>query len=136
MGMLLGVLALIPLDFAAYRVKITILWILFFPTLLYYVWILIKCVEKSSMLVLLPIGRLTEGDWIAKEVYVKGKYVCGPKDLGVSKKQIKLLRQYRQRNLIKNILVKQGIPFIPSFLLALIFTLFWGNPFIAALMWL
>ncbi len=134
LGMLLSVLALIPIDFASYPMKLTILWILLFPALLYYVWLLIKCVEKSSMLVLLPISRLTEGDWIAKDVFVKGKYVCGPKDLGISKKQINLLKQYEQKRLIKTILVKQGIPFIPSFLLALLFTLLWGNPFIAALM--
>lgn len=147
LGMLLSVLALIPIDFAPllalisidiapYALKMMVLWLLFFPALLYYVWLLIKCVEKSSMLVLLPISKLTEGDWIVKDVHIKGKYICGPKDLGISKKQIKLLRQYGQKKLISKILVKQGIPFIPSFLLALLFTLLWGNPFIAALMWL
>jgi Flp pilus assembly protein protease CpaA len=133
LGLLIGVLALLPIDFATYTIKLTVLWLLLFPALLYYVWLLIKCVEKSSMLTLLPVTKLTEGDWIAKDVYVKGKYVCGPKDLGISKKQLKLLKQYGQKKLIKKILVKQGIPFIPSFLLALFFTLLWGNPFIAAL---
>ncbi len=136
LGMLVGVFALIPVDFASYRLKLTVLWMLLFPAMLYYIWLIIKCVEKSSMLISLPIGRLTEGDWIAKDIFIKGKYVCGPKDLGISKRQIQLLKKYEQKRLIKHILVKQGIPFIPSFLLALIFTLLWGNPFIAALMML
>ena len=88
-----------------------------------HMYIFTKSVENSSMYKLYPISKLTEGDWIAKIVKYKGKYLCGPKDLGISKKQIELLKKYK----IKQVLVKEGIPFIPSFLLAFIITYIWGN---------
>ena len=72
---------------------------------------------------LIPVKKLTEGDWIAKDVVVKGKKICGPKDLGISRKQISRLSKLN----IKKVLVKYGMPFVPSFLLAFIITLLWGN---------
>lgn len=105
-----------------------LLWLLVIVPLMYYVWLLVKAIEKSCMMVSLPVRKLTEGDWIAKDVVIRGTRVCGPKDLGISKRQIALLRGYERRGLVKKILVKQGIPFIPSFLLAFAFTLAWGNP--------
>ncbi|MFT4343260.1 MAG: A24 family peptidase [Candidatus Woesearchaeota archaeon] len=88
-----------------------------------YLYVFAKAIERSSMVFMLPPSEVTEGDWIDKEVYHKGKYVCGPKDLGITKKQITLLKRYN----IRSVPVKIGIPFIPSFLLGLIVTFFFGN---------
>lgn len=88
-----------------------------------YVYIFTKSVENSSMYKMYPVNKLTEGDWIAKIIRYKGKYLCGPKDLGISKKQIALLKKFK----IKQVLVKEGIPFIPSFLIAFIITYIFGN---------
>ncbi|MEM4239895.1 MAG: A24 family peptidase [Candidatus Woesearchaeota archaeon] len=95
---------------------------------LFYTAIGVKAVEKSCMYRNIPPSLLTEGDWIAKPVYYKGKYICGPKDRGISKKTIKKL----QRLGIKKVRVKDGIPFVPSFLLAFILYWIFGSP----LMWL
>ncbi|MBU0629272.1 MAG: A24 family peptidase [Nanoarchaeota archaeon] len=103
--------------------------LLFFVFLfaLFYMYICVKAVEKKCMIKPVTPDKLTEGDWIVKDIKYKGKYICGPKDLGIEKKQIKeLLKLYRQ-NKIKNVLVKEGIPFVPSFLIAYIVTLVWGN---------
>ena len=72
-------------------------------------------------------SRLTEGDWIAKNVLYKGKVITGPKDLGIAKKQIALLKKLYRENKVKKILVKEGIPFVPSFFLGWITTLVIGN---------
>ena len=48
------------------------------------------------------------------------KYLCGPKDLGISEEQIKTVR----REKIKSLLVKKGVPFIPAFLLGYVLVLF------------
>ncbi|MBR9699887.1 prepilin peptidase [Candidatus Woesearchaeota archaeon] len=93
----------------------------------FYLWILIKAVEKSSMYKLVEPSLLTEGDWIAKEIKHAGKHVTGPKDLGVTKKQIAILKRLYKQKKIKRILVKEGIPFVPSFLFGWILTLFFGN---------
>jgi Flp pilus assembly protein protease CpaA len=91
---------------------------------LFYLALLVKAVEHCCMYREYPVGRLTEGDWIAKPVSVKGKYICGPKDLGVSAKHIAELKKLR----VKSVLVKEGIPFVPSFLLGFLLTLLLGSP--------
>ena len=89
----------------------------------YFLFIFAKSVEKCCMLKNVNPSKLTEGDWIAKDVVVRGRRVCGPKDLGVSLEQIEKLRKLH----IHKVLIKEGIPFVPSFLLAFVFTYFFGN---------
>ena len=129
LSLLMAFFALLFVPLANIALKISFLWALILLPFMYYVFLFVKSVERSSMFILLPISRITEGDWIAKDVIIRGKRICGPKDLGISKKQINALRDYERRGLIGKVLIKQGIPFIPSFLLAFIFTLIWGNPF-------
>lgn len=91
-----------------------------------YLWIFIKSVENTSMFRYVEPEKLTEGDWIAKEYKIKGKYICGPKDLGIEKEQIKKLIQLKRKGKIKKIKIKLGIPFVPSFLIAFIITILLG----------
>ena len=35
--------------------------------------------------------QVTEGDWIAEEIKINRKYLTGPKELGISKEQLKKL---------------------------------------------
>ncbi|MBN1155993.1 prepilin peptidase [Candidatus Woesearchaeota archaeon] len=81
-----------------------------------YLWLFVKAVEKSCMLKYVRPKELTEGDWIEKEIRIKGKYICGPKDLGIEEKQIKQLIKLR----VRKVLIKVGIPFVPSFLLGFV----------------
>ena len=61
------------------------------------------------------------------DIRINGKYICGPKDLGIEKKQIKKLMVFYREGKIKKILIKEGIPFVPSFLIAFVITLVYGN---------
>jgi len=88
---------------------------LIYPYLISYV----RFIEKNCMLKLIPINKLTEGDWIAQDI----KNIYNQKSIGVTKKQIELIKKLK----IKTILVKYGIPFIPSFLIAVIISLIFGN---------
>lgn len=97
-----------------------------FAFLFFYVFVFSKSVEHSCMIKMYPVSKLTEGDWIAKDVLVKGKKVCGPKDLGITERQISELKKFK----IKTVPVKEGIPFVPSFLIALLVTYFVGNWFL------
>jgi len=95
----------------------------------FYLWIFVKAIEKTCMIKEVTPDKLTEGDWIVKDIKYKGKYICGPKDLGIEKKQIKkMIKLYKQRK-IKKVLIKEGIPFVPSFLMAYVVSLIWGNIF-------
>jgi|SRR3989338_134599 len=96
--------------------------------LTFYLWIFVKAVEKSCMYKLVEPSRLTEGDWIVNDVHSNGKYICGPKDLGIEKSQISRLVELHKKRKISKVLIKEGIPFVPSFLIAFIITLFFGNP--------
>ena len=132
--MLLVLVLLFIFLFAArlYYIKILILSLAFITLTTFYLWIFVKAIEKSAMYKLVEPTRLTEGDWIVKDIYVKGKYICGPKDLGISKSQIRKLVEFYRKRKIRKILIKEGIPFVPSFLAAFVVTLIFGNP----LMWL
>ena len=91
--------------------------------------VMVKAIEKSCMVKSVRPDQLTEGDWIVKNVSYQGKYICGPKDLGIEKKAIKKLVALYKQGKIRQVVIKEGIPFVPSFLLAFIVTLVFGNVF-------
>lgn len=66
---------------------------------------------------------LSPGDELLQDLYF-GEYISGPKDLGISKENIQKLVKYEQTGTIKKVTIKEGIPFVPSFLIAFILTLF------------
>ena len=71
--------------------------------------------------------QLTEGDWIAKDIKIQGKYITGPKDLGIEKNKIRKLIELYKKGKVKKILIKEGVPFVPSFFAAYVVTLMFGN---------
>ena len=82
-----------------------------------------KIIEKVCMIKSIAVSELTEGDWIVNDIIIKGKKICGPKDLGITEKQINELK----KNHIKKVVVKEGVPFIPGFLLGYILIILLGN---------
>ncbi|MCK4521835.1 MAG: prepilin peptidase [Nanoarchaeota archaeon] len=93
----------------------------------FYLIMLVKIVEKACMLKYVKPSELTEGEWIAKDIIINKKRITGPKDLGIEKKQIKQLINFYKKGKIKKVLIKIGMPFVPSFLVAYILSLFFGN---------
>ncbi|MBI1969305.1 prepilin peptidase [Candidatus Woesearchaeota archaeon] len=94
----------------------------------FYLWIFIKAVEKSCMYQYRSPEKLTVGDWIPKEIRVNGRVMVGPKDLGIEEAQIQALIRLKRQGKIKKVLIKEGIPFVPSFLFGFLCTLYIGNP--------
>lgn len=111
-----------------YYFKILVLSLAFLILTTFYLCIFVKAIEKSAMYKLVEPSKLTEGDWIVNDVFVDKRYVCGPKDLGIDKKQIRKLIEFYRQGKIKKILIKEGIPFVPSFFIAFLITLIFGNP--------
>lgn len=89
------------------------------PLMVLHFWVFAKAVENCCMIKYVKPKELTEGDWIVKNIKYKGKIIAGPKDLGIEKSQIRKLIKLK----IKKVLIKEGIPFIPSFLMGYILTL-------------
>jgi Flp pilus assembly protein protease CpaA len=90
-------------------------------------FMIVRTVEKACMVKQITPDQLMEGDWIVTDVVVAGKRIAGPKDLGITKKQIAELQTLAKHHKIL-VPVKYGIPFVPSFLLAFVATLLMGNP--------
>lgn len=71
---------------------------------------------------IVPLNKLTEGDWIPKPIYYKEKIIIKPKAEGLTLKDISLLNKLK----IKKVLIREGIPFVPSLLIAFIITIIFG----------
>lgn len=85
-----------------------------------YSWILMKSVENACMYKVIAIDQLTPGDWIVDQA-IKKKY--GIPALGIEKKQVEAIRNSG----IKRIEIKEGIPFVPSFLVGFLITILSGK---------
>lgn len=114
------------------KIAVIMLGLLVFVS--YFMWIFIKAVEESCMYKHVSPSELTEGDWVVKDIIVNGKFICGPKNLGVEMRHINRLKELEKQNKLKRVLIKTGIPFIPSFFVAFIITCIWGNFIIALIL--
>ncbi len=107
-------------------IKLLVFLLIAFAYILFYLFLFAKSVEEVAMYKHIPPEKLTEGDWIAKEIRIRGKHIAGPKDLGISRKQIRQLIALKRKGKIRKIKVKYGIPFVPSFLIAFVMTVLLG----------
>jgi Flp pilus assembly protein protease CpaA len=108
----------LPIEF-----KMVFITLISFLYLMNYVFIYVRLVEKISMIHMIDPKKLTEGDWIVDDIKIGNKIIAGPKDLGIKKEQIAALLKFQAQGKIRKVKVKYGIPFIPSFLIALVYTL-------------
>jgi Flp pilus assembly protein protease CpaA len=124
--LLLAIIVLATLfltDFSLLLSSMLVILIIFIAAMPYLI-IFIRAVEKASMYHMVDVGKLTEGDWIAIDIMANGKPIYKSASPGVTRHQIEEIRKHN----IKKVLVKEGMPFVPSFLIAMIFTLVFGNP--------
>ena len=116
--MIVLVLTILPGEY-----KLLLIFFIAMFYVLFYIWLFVKIIEESCMIKNVAVSKLTEGDWIFKDVFIGKKYIAGPKDLGISREQIELLKKYSARGKIKTVTIKEGIPFIPAFLVAYVATI-------------
>ncbi len=79
-------------------------------------------VDRSCMFAKLKPSQLTEGDWLADDVKVGKKVIVPKKNTGLDKEQIEILKKKKL-----SVIVKEGIPFVPAFLIGFVVTVVWGN---------
>src|SRR3989344_112685 len=92
---------------------------LFFTSL----YLLMGAVEKSCMYKFVNVNRLTEGDLLVRDILHKGKVIVSYKKPGLEKKDIESIKKLK----FKTILIKEGIPFAPNFLIGFLILIFYGN---------
>jgi Flp pilus assembly protein protease CpaA len=81
----------------------------------------IKVTEKVCFEKYVNVGKLTEGDWLIDDVKKNGKIIVKKKKIGLTKEDIRKLKEAK----IKKVRIKEGIPFVPSIFLSVLFTLFY-----------
>jgi len=105
----------------------SLLFVVVLLAALYYVLIFLVAVQSCCFISEKDTKTLTEGDWLAEDVVIKGKKLFSKKTL--SQQDIDKLHQHK----ISSVLIKEGIPFVPSFLIAYIILLF-GMDFVPVVM--
>ncbi len=106
-----------------FQFKLSAIIILALPLVLFYFWLTISAIEKASMIKTINSNKLREGDYITHQIKVNKQIIYKPSTQGITKEQIKLLN----KNKIKKIIIKDGIPFLPAIILAVIISLIFGN---------
>ncbi len=102
-------------------VFVSLVWLLAIISLpLFYLFLFVGAVEKSCFYTRKKPPELMEGDWLAQDVVVKGRKVITKRSL--SKDDLTFLRELK--NKITTVLIKEGIPFVPSFLFSFIIVAF------------
>jgi preflagellin peptidase FlaK len=127
---LILVIILIILSFFLIKntnIKYLLIGLLIFPIIFIYAFSFLKSVEKSTMYKLIKIEKLTEGDWIVNSIKDNNKIIYNSKSPGVTKEQIKKLVSLKKKLRIEQVLVKEGLPFVPAFLIGIILSLIFGN---------
>ncbi len=89
----------------------------------FYGLLISKIIEDIAFYKKITPNELTEGDWIVENIKI-GKDTINNNNPGLTKKQIALLKKRG-----KKVLIKEGIPFVPSFLFGYILTLVYGSWF-------
>ena len=104
-----------------YKIPLILTFIPLLVTSIFVIVIIsIKAIEKSCMYKIISPNQLSEGDWIVDKS-IRKKYNIS--ELGIENYQIIKVKEDK----LKKILIKEGIPFIPSFFIAFLITLIFGN---------
>lgn len=120
LNLILAIVFILFLFFNFY-VGLSLVAILFFSP---YLFLYAKAVEDSCMEYNVPISKLTIGDWTTRPIKA-GKKIIKPNWEGLSEEELKSIKKYCNGS----VLVKQGIPFVPTFLIAFILMILFLNFF-------
>jgi Flp pilus assembly protein protease CpaA len=104
--------------------------LIFFPLGFLHLFLFVNVVEKSCFIRMLSASKLTEGDWLAKDVKLKNKVVMEAKTL--ERDDVWKLKYLEVNENLKPVMIKEGVPFVPSFLIAYLITIF-GSKFVLPL---
>jgi hypothetical protein len=81
----------------------------------FYLVVAVRAAESALMVVERTASTLVAGDWVLKPVVVGKRVVIKGGSAGVSEREIALLRKLDSSKIV---LVRQGVPFVPSFFFA------------------
>ena len=94
------------------------------PLLFFYLLLFVSCIEEEYFHKRILPARLTEGDWLAEEIRSNNRLLFQPKTL--EREDLIVLQKMHGQGKLPTVLIKEGIPFVPSFLLAYVALLMGG----------
>ena len=103
-------------------IKLSLLMLALLVLIYLYAYIFIRAIENSCMLKVISAKDLTPGDWVISQKLISRFKIS---NLGIEESQIEAIKKSN----IKQLIVKEGIPFVPSFLLGTLLSLILGNIF-------
>jgi len=101
------------------------------PLFLFYLFLFVSTMEDHFFIKNVTPSELTEGDWLAQDITVDGRTLIYKKTL--EQNDLKKLTTLHKDKKISTIAIKEGVPFVPSFLFAYLFLQF-GLPYISPLL--
>lgn len=106
-------------------IQITLLFltIIILSGLLYFNKKYYKIIEETIFIKKVNPKKLVEGDWIITDIKINNKTIVKKTEIGLTKKDIEKIKKYYEKGKIKHIYIKEGMPFVPSFLIAFIILL-------------
>jgi len=117
------ILAILSLGFIILTLFISNAWpLIIFPLFLFYLFLFVSTMEDNFFIKNVTIQDLTEGDWLAENITSNGRTLMFKKTL--EREDINKLTTLQKEKKISTIAIKEGVPFVPSFLFAYLFILF------------
>ncbi len=102
----------------------SLFWVLIpLPLGLFYLFLVVDIVEQVGFIKKVPLSKVTEGDWLAEDILLRGKTLSARKTL--EREDLQLLKDHH----IHHVLIKYGVPFMPAFLVAYLLVVLGGKYF-------
>jgi len=119
MHLVLGIVSLLVFVLFLFGLKynFSFVWPLVpFPLATFYLFLFVTTVENTCFIMKRPVSKLTEGDWLAEEVKINDKVVMKRKTL--EREDLDKLLILHKEKKIDQVIVREGVPFVPSFFFA------------------
>lgn len=114
----LGLSSMVVISFSF----LDILWLfLLLPLIVFYLFLFVTTIEEECFVKRISPSKLTEGDWLQEEIRLEDEHF--PRRRALEKKDIEILQAAHHEGKLSSVVIREGIPFVPSFLLAYIVTL-------------
>jgi Flp pilus assembly protein protease CpaA len=108
-------LVLVGFSFFEFILVVFGIFILIIP----YFYLFAQSIDRCCMVVEIPSKKLREGDWLFQDLKISKNKLIKKNWEGLSKKEIKLIQ-----GKFKSVKIKQGIAFVPVFLISFLILLF------------
>lgn len=91
-----------------------------------------KTIEETCFVKDQPVNKLVVGDWVVEAVKHNKKVLVPASNTGLTPQQLEALK----KSPIKKVRIKEGIPFVPSFLIAYVAAYYWHYTQAGLLFWI